>query len=187
MIHIVTRGLAYASHCQALCSGTSSASCSSLPWPTKVEANARNLCVTLLLQLPQILIDPPRDLRKVHSIDVLPGTENIPPHRRSHDRIALDKSLIIRRQHASPLHEQILEVLIPHTPSLDTVENRHAVLSGIEEMIQQILMPVARVVGGEHPQAHSEQVHVQERDLRPGVERRQDVVILVPRTWFRHA
>lgn len=48
--------------------------------------------------------------------------------------------------------------------------HRHAIFGRVEEVVQQVLLPDAHVLGGELAQARGERVHVQVHDLRPHVE-----------------
>ena len=47
---------------------------------------------------------------------------------------------------------------------------RHAVLRGIAAVVEEVLVPVADIRGRERAEAHGDHPHVQEEDLRPGVE-----------------
>ena len=49
--------------------------------------------------------------------------------------------------------------------------NGHAVLCGVEEVVEEILMPMVGVGYGEETQTRCEEIHVGESHLSPGVER----------------
>lgn len=53
---------------------------------------------------------------------------------------------------------------------MHVVHGDHAVFGGVEEVVQEVLVPGWGVGGGETPDADCEEVHVQEGYLGPGVE-----------------
>lgn len=58
---------------------------------------------------------------------------------------------------------------------MDPVQLHHAVFGGVEEVVQEMLMPRGSVGGREGPHADCENVHVQKGDLSPDVEGRAEV------------
>ncbi len=50
------------------------------------------------------------------------------------------------------------------------MRGEHAVFGGVEEMVEQVLVPGGGVSGGEAAHTDGEEVHVEERYLGPGVE-----------------
>lgn len=48
----------------------------------------------------------------------------------------------------------------------------HAVFGGVEEVVEEVLVPCLRRGGGEGSKANVQDVHVQEGDLGPGCEGR---------------
>ena len=68
------------------------------------------------------------------------------------------------------MREEVLEVFVAERARLDVVVAHEAVFGGVEEVVEEVLVPGGGVGGGEGPQAHGEDVHVEEGYLRPGAE-----------------
>ncbi|KAF2836723.1 hypothetical protein M501DRAFT_1007062 [Patellaria atrata CBS 101060] len=64
----------------------------------------------------------------------------------------------------------ILEVAVADALRDKPVQGNHAMLRGIEKVVEEVLVPRRGVRGWEEPQSRGEDVHVEKGDLSPGVE-----------------
>lgn len=94
-----------------------------------------NLGILHSVKIPQALSHPTDYFCDCDGIDVLIGTEDVSPYSSGQNVITPDDTLVVGEQAATPLNEQIFEILVAHAASRDVVEHSHAVFGGVGEVI----------------------------------------------------
>lgn len=104
-------------------------------------------------------------------VDIFVGAEDIAPQRRrQHGVLAPCEAFVVAGEQAAPLRQKVFEVLVAYGAGVHAVQADHAVFGCVEEMVHQVLVPDRGVCGGKGADTHGEEIHVEESDLRPGVE-----------------
>lgn len=130
-----------------------------------------------MIQILQTQPHPTNHSRQHPQINILLPLEQIPPHSASQHSIALDQPLVTSQNQPPPLLEQILQIPLPERARCHTMAEIHLTLRLVEEMVDELGMPVLVDVLVQTPEADDEEVEVEHGHLRPGAECREELEI----------